>query len=142
MFHEAAGVFLTFLHSVNLPKEKCFSIPSETITYVNNGTLVNNNNSVTIVQFLYLYILGIKAAAAVAPVAVIDAAVLDPALPAVPNQDPSVGILGLEVVRGLGHLGATPQHLNLLPVLNPDPGLDPGQGTSLDKVFDKCQFLA
>ena len=100
-----------------------------------------------------MYILGIKAAAAVAPVAdhaaVINAAVpdpvpavLDPALPAVPNQDPSVGILGLEVVRGLGHLGATPQHLNLLPVLNPDPGLDPGLGTSLDKVFVKCQFLA
>ena len=43
-FHEAAGVFLTFKHSVNLTIQKGFNIHSG--HYVTNGTLVNNNNTV------------------------------------------------------------------------------------------------
>ena len=41
-FDEAAGVFLTFYHSVNLAIQKCFNIPSD--HYVTNGTLVNNKH--------------------------------------------------------------------------------------------------
>ena len=45
-FHEAAGVFLTFQNSLNLALQKNFNSPMQFNQPVNNGTLVNNNNTV------------------------------------------------------------------------------------------------